>query len=50
MSDFKRYIESRGVEDGGWRGEVHGAREQSAPQARDGRSPIAGGPTNPRRS
>lgn len=29
LSDFKRYIESRGIEDGGWRGEIHGARAQS---------------------
>lgn len=29
MSQFKKYIERRGMEQGGWRGEVHGG-EQSA--------------------
>jgi uncharacterized membrane protein len=50
MSDFKSYIESRGVEDGGWRGEVHDARERSAvAQAQIGRSSLDGGSPNPRK-
>ena len=26
VEDFKKYIENRGAETGGWRGEVHGGR------------------------
>ena len=29
VDDFKEFIEKRGRETGGWRGEVHGGREQS---------------------
>lgn len=46
MSQFKKYIERRGMEQGGWRGEVHGG-EQSAPaggpRAADSRIGMSGG-------
>jgi hypothetical protein len=29
VENFKKYIESRGAESGGWRGEVHGGRKTS---------------------
>lgn len=29
VEDFKKFIESRGSEEGGWRGEVHGGRTES---------------------
>lgn len=29
VSNFKRYIESRGAEDGGWRGTVHDSKRQN---------------------
>ena len=31
VEDFKEFIEQRGRETGGWRGEVHGGRETSGP-------------------
>ena len=39
LEDFKKFIEKRGAETGGWRGEVHGAQKQSStsgPQGRGG--------------
>ena len=29
VNNFKRYIESRGAEDGGWRGSVHDSKRQN---------------------
>jgi uncharacterized membrane protein len=31
VDNFKKYIESRGVEDGGWRGSVHDSERQDMP-------------------
>ena len=42
VEDFKKYIEKRGAESGGWRGEVHGG-QKSTPQ---GGKPGGGGRTN----
>jgi uncharacterized membrane protein len=32
VDNFKKYIEQRGIEDGGWRGEVHDSRAQRTPR------------------
>jgi hypothetical protein len=33
VNNFKKYIEERGVEDGGWRGEVHDGTPRRTPRA-----------------
>jgi uncharacterized membrane protein len=39
IDDFKKFIEQRGMETGGWRGEVHGGQKTST-----SRAPGRGGP------
>lgn len=46
LNRFKEFLEQRGVETGGWRGEIHGGKVQSGTSAADRTGTSTGGATS----